>query len=387
MLSKELVEYFYEGAHIHRWNEHIRSNGFTELDNQAHKMIIAYVLARFEEDDHNVKINWLQLIEGCIFELMHRNCVTDIKPYIYHKMARKFGTEINEWVYNTICERIPDLSEDFKEKFHRYYFDDSYSAMERKILKAASYLSTRWEFNIIRHFNKSIYGIKEINQVINDELEDYYSFSGVEKLSLKGKTKHFIDLMGKLRFQKRWVQSPRIPETSVMGHIIIVAMLGYFCSDREDKAISNFICGLFHDMPEALTRDIISPVKRSIPGLDDYIKEIEKELIEEKLLPLLPKEWHKDIVYYTQNEFCDKNMVEGKEVLVEPDKVGAFGEKPVNGIMLKACDNLAAYAEIKLSERYGITSPAMESAELELRKKYKGKIINGIDFGKIFFEL
>lgn len=387
MLSKELVEYCYEGAHIHRWNEHIRSNGFTELDNQAHKMLIAYVLARFEEDDHEVQIDWLKLIEGCIFELMHRNCITDIKPYIYHKMAKKFGPEINQWVYDTIVERIPDLTPEFKEKFHRYYFDDSYAAMERRILKAASYLSTRWEFNIIRHFNKNIYGIKEINQVIKDELEDYYSFSGVKKLALKGKTKHFIDLMGKLRFQKRWVQSPRIPETSVMGHIIVVAMLGYFCSDTPEKAISNFICGLFHDMPEALTRDIISPVKRSIPGLDSYIKEIEKDLIEEKLLPLLPSTWHRDIIYYTQNEFCNKNMVDGKEVLVDEDQVGAFGTKPVNGTMLKACDNLAAFAEIRLSSRYGITSPIMEHAAQDLIKKYADTTINGIDFGKIFVEL
>lgn len=387
MLSKELVEFFYEGAHIHRWNEHIRTNGFTELDNQAHKMLIAYVLARFEEDDHNAKIDWLQLYEGCIFELLHRNCMTDIKPYIYHKMAKKFGPEINEWVYQTIIERVPSLSEEFKAKFHRYYFDDSYAVLERRILKAASYLSTRWEFNIIRHFNKNIYGIKDINRVIKDELEDYYSFSGVEKIALKGKTKHFIDLVGKLRFQKRWVQSPRIPETTVMGHVIIVAMLGYFCSDTEAKAISNFTCGLFHDLPEALTRDIISPVKRSVPGLDAYIKEIEKDLIEEKLLPLLPHSWHKDIVYYTQNEFCDKNMVDGKEVFVDKDQVGSFGEMPVNGTMLKACDNLAAYAEIMLSTRYGITSPIMEHAAAELRKKYAEQTINGIDFGKIFNEL
>lgn len=387
MLSKELVEFFYEGAHIHRWNEHIRTNGFTELDNQAHKMIIAYALARFEEDDHNAQINWLQLIEGEIFELMHRNCMTDIKPYIYHKMSKKFGDEINEWAYNTVLDRVPNLSEDFKEKFHRYYFDPEYSAVEKRILKAASYLSTRWEFNIIRRFNESIYGIKEINRVIKDELEDYYSFSGVKKIALKGKTKHFIDLMGKLRFQKRWVQSPRIPETSVMGHIIIVAMLGYFCSDSEEKAISNFICGLFHDMPEALTRDIISPVKRSVPGLDEYIKEIEKDLIEEKLLPLLPNAWHRDIVYYTQNEFCNKNMVNGQEVLVGEEQVGTFGEKPVNGTMLKACDNLAAYAEIQLSRLYGITSPIMDNAAKELRKKYNAKVINGVDFGKIFYEL
>ena len=52
MLTKSFIEFLYEAAHIQRWNEHIRPMGFTELDKQAHKMMIVYVLARHEEDDH-----------------------------------------------------------------------------------------------------------------------------------------------------------------------------------------------------------------------------------------------------------------------------------------------------------------------------------------------
>ena len=46
MLTKSFIEFLYEAAHIQRWNEHIRPMGFTELDKQAHKMMIVYVLAR-----------------------------------------------------------------------------------------------------------------------------------------------------------------------------------------------------------------------------------------------------------------------------------------------------------------------------------------------------
>ena len=51
MLNKVFVEFLYEAAHIQRWNDHIRPNGFTELDKQAHKMMILYVLAKYEEQD------------------------------------------------------------------------------------------------------------------------------------------------------------------------------------------------------------------------------------------------------------------------------------------------------------------------------------------------
>jgi putative hydrolase of HD superfamily len=73
------------------------------------------------------------------------------------------------------------------------------------------------------------------------------------------------------------------------------------------------LCGLFHDLPEVLTRDIISPVKRSIRGLDELIKQIEKEQVAEKLLPLLPASWHQDINYYTENEFANKCRVDGED--------------------------------------------------------------------------
>ena len=91
MLTKSFIEFLYEAAHIQRWNEHIRPSGFTELDKQAHKMMIVYVLARHEEDDHGAEINWRLLIEGGIFEFMQRNALTDIKPTIFHEMMRVYG--------------------------------------------------------------------------------------------------------------------------------------------------------------------------------------------------------------------------------------------------------------------------------------------------------
>jgi putative hydrolases of HD superfamily len=38
-----------------------------------------------------------------------------------------------------------------------------------------------------------------------------------------------------------------------------------------------------------LTRDIISPIKRSIEGLDELIKETNSGQMEDVLLPLLPR--------------------------------------------------------------------------------------------------
>ena len=78
-----------------------------------------------------------------------------------------------------------------------------------------------------------------------------------------------------LRYQIRWIQLYRIPKTSVLGHQFIISIITYIFSIEEnfDKKIYNrFFTGLFHDLPEMLTRDTISPLKYNIKGFDKFLK-------------------------------------------------------------------------------------------------------------------
>jgi putative hydrolase of HD superfamily len=54
MIKKELLERFFEAANMQRWNDHIKPVELTELDKQSHKMVFAYVIAKFEEEDRNI---------------------------------------------------------------------------------------------------------------------------------------------------------------------------------------------------------------------------------------------------------------------------------------------------------------------------------------------
>ena len=396
MLSKKFIEFLFEGAHIQRWNDHIRPNGFTELDKQAHKMMILYILAKYEEQDHGAQLNWRALIEGGIFEFMHRIILTDIKPPIYHELMRVHGRKLNAWIYSQLERRVPELDEVFFDKLKRWFDYPEENRLEKKLLRAAHYLATQWEFGIIYHFNQAIYGIDATKAAIESNIEDHYDLAGVQKISLKGKTSKFIDLVGQLRFQKRWAQSPRVPETSVMGHVLIVAILGYFCAAEigacDERIVNDFLCGLFHDLPEVLTRDIISPVKTSVEGLDDLIKDIEKRQVAEKLLPLLPWGWHEEIIYFTQNEFTNRIMLDGVPTEVSEEElngkynVDGHGYKAVDGRMLKGCDHQAAFVEAYLSTEYGITSKHLLNGMADLREKYKNKTIAGINFGAVYDE-
>ena len=394
-MIEKLIERFFEAASMQRWNDHIRPVELTELDKQAHKMVIAYVIAKIEEDKKGKgHVDWLKLIESFIFEFLYRLVLTDIKPPVFHRMMAERRQELNNHVLNELKEDFDYLNDEkFKYKFENYFMRDE-NTLERKILRAAHYLATNWEFKIIYHSAPFIYGIEKTKENIENQIEDHYDLIGVQKILLGKKSYGFVDLCGQLRFQKRWAHSPRVPETSVLGHMLIVAITAYLCTIKmetdpcEKRVYNNFFAGLFHDLPEVSTRDIISPIK-SAAGLEDIIKDYENERMKEEVLPLLPKTWHGEMKYFTEDEFENKIKKEGvpqngikfKEM---NKKYNKNEYSPLDGELIRACDKLAAFIETNLSIEYGITSRYLEEGRENIFGVYKNKVISGTDFGRIF---
>ncbi len=392
MIRKELFELFFEAASIQRWNDHIRPEHFTELDKQAHKMVYAYVLAKIEEADHGAEINWPRLIEGGLFEFLQRVVLTDLKPPVYYRLMDEKGEQLNRWVLEQLQYKVTDLSVDFISMMENYLFSPIRDNLERRILKAAHYLATNWEFTIIYRLNEGIYGLEETRAAIANQIEEHYDLAGVQKLALGKKTSNFLDLVGQLRFQQRWAQSPRVPKTSVMGHMLVVAMMSYLCSVElracPQRIYNNYFAALFHDLPEVLTRDIVSPVKRSVAGIEEIIKDIEHRQLEERIFPLLPVAWHDELKYFTDNEFASK-IIEGGQIrkVSSEDINHSYNSdqfSPLDGEIIKACDHLAAAIETFLSSSHGIKSSHLEEGNRQLYNQYINRSIAGINFGQLF---
>ncbi len=391
MITKGLIDRVYSAASIQRWNDHARPVEFTELDKQAHKMIIAYVIAKFEEDTETKNpVDWPALIEGGIFEFLHRITLTDLKPAVFHELMTREREKLNHWVLEQLEGEIRDIGRGFRDRFSRYLSDPAYSRREKRILKAAHYMATNWEFKIIYNVSPFIYGIEKTKQEIENQIEDHYDLIGVQKLSLGKKSYGFIDLCGQLRFQQRWAQSPRLPKTSVLGHLLVVATLSYLASMElgfsGKRVYNNFYSALFHDLPEVLTKDIVHPIKRSIEGLEKIIRNYERKQLEEKILPLLPVPWHREITFFVENEF-DNRILRGGQA----EKVAAIGEdisgdefSPVDGKIIEICDKFAAYVEVCLSMDLGICPKNFEQAKEKLYRDYHGADIYGFPFGTLF---
>jgi len=394
MISKEMLELLFRPASIQRWNDHIRPHtGFSELDKQAHKMVFAYILARTEEHQESTTVDWQQLIEGGLFEFLQRSILTDLKPDIFHQLMEHKSRELNAWVTEQLKPSVEGIRGGFWQKLNDYLNDPAYSAREKRILRAAHYLATSWEFSIIEHMNQGIYGLEETRGNITSEVEEFYDLSGVQRYVLGQKNRNFMDLVGQLRFQQRWAQSPRVPQTSVLGHMLIVAVLAYLFSVETGacgkRIYNNYFAGLFHDLPEVLTRDIVSPVKRSVQGLDAIIKEIEKKQFDEKILPLLPQEWHEEMLYFLEDEFKNKVTVDAKVLLCPPEGIDPHYNQnqfsPLDGELVRACDQLAAYIEAALSIEYGIKAPDLLRGKEKIYAGYAHQKHAGLDF-KVYFD-
>ncbi len=391
MLNPKLIESFFTAASIQRWNDYPRMVDLVELDKQAHKFIIAYFFAKIEIDNGN-DIDMSALIEAGIFEFLRRVVVTDIRPDVFHIMLEKKKNELNEWVLTQLGEKINDIEGgEFSKRFKSYLVDENMYKKERFILKASSYISTKWEFSIIYQTSQFLNDIEDVKKAVDSEIEDYYELLGVRKFELGKKLSRFIDLSGRLRFQKRWAQTPRVPETSVLGHMLIVSLLSYFYS-LEIKACkkrleNNFFCALFHDLPEALTRDIITPVKYSVSGMNDIISEFEILKIKNDILPLIPYSMRGEFSYLLglyddkKDEFLNK--VNQKSIKVV-DTLNAYNEDRYNvidGVALKACDRLAAFVEATLSISHGVKSNELINGKKETLAKLKeNSSISGVNF-------
>ncbi|RXJ92806.1 hydrolase [Malaciobacter molluscorum] len=393
MINPKVIDYIFSSASIQRWNDYPRMVELVELDKQAHKFIIAFFIAKLEKD-----INFTHLIEAGIFEFLRRIVVTDIRPDVFRKALQKKSKEINSWVIEKLKDSLePIQNGTFLKKFEEYLTDLNMYKKERFILKAASYLATKWEFSIVYQTSKFLTDIENVKRSVEDEIEDYYELIGVRKIGLNKKLSRIIDLSGRLRFQKRWAQTPRIPETSVLGHMLTVALFAYFYSKNIDacdqRLQNNFYTALFHDLPEALTKDIISPVKYSVDELSNIIAEYEIIKIEDDILPFIPDNLKDEFSYLLglyedkkKDEFLNKIKYNNKIKII--DNISEYNLDKYNAIdgeALKQCDKLSAFIEASLSISHGIKSKELQSGKKHIYKTLKK--IENIDFKQIAKEI
>ena len=139
MINPEFLHLLFSTASIDRWNDQIRPVDFVELDKQAHKMIIAWLLGHIEEEENGMAVDWVKLIDYGMVEFAYRAVVTDLKPPVFHHLLQHRKTELDNYVEKELLG-VADAR--FMERFHAYTKSDE-NELERRILNAAHFLKSR----------------------------------------------------------------------------------------------------------------------------------------------------------------------------------------------------------------------------------------------------
>lgn len=392
MLKKSLTELLFKGFSIQRWNDKLRPIELIETDKHSHKMMIAYCLAKYEEQE-GLKVDWLNIIKGGIYEYLRRIIISDIQQPVYREIEKnsELVSKLNKWVWHEIQSKIGNNT--VREEMEEYLLGEDFMTDDSKnILQAAHIYASYWEFNIIKNLNVQDYQIDNIASSFKTKLNECESLSGIFRLNQNHGIKNFIDLCGQMRYQIRWGQLPRIPRTSVLGHVMLVASLSFMLTNEIDnpapkRIYNNFFGALFHDLPEAVTRDIISPLKKKVPGMGKEISRIEDYLMNKEVIPHLEPSWIDEINMFTKDEF--KSKINGNQITTSNEinkKYNSNEFNPYDGELIKAADELAAFLEVWSSIRHGIKSNEMEEAMWDIRYRYiyDGNDIAGIPLNELY---
>lgn len=396
-LRKGLLQFVFSGSFMKRWNDKLRPMELVEVEKQAHKMIIAFILLVLNTKDMKLEEQvdlGEKVILGGIFDYFYRLVITDIKPPVFYKIKSNPAhfAELTNWVLEQLNPRVEGLGKDFWQQLKNYFYYPI-EDLSSKILGASHLLASRWEFSVLKKLNFLDPEMEEIEHSFIQRLRGFYDLKGVKDLTENQQSAltQFMNLCGQLRFQKRWSQTPRIPETSVLGHLFIVACYAYFfslavgaCKRRREN---NFFAGLFHDIPELLTRDIISPVKKSVSRIGSLIREYEEQELNKKIFSLFVESQYKELLrklkYFlgieVGSEFISTIIKDNevKEVTLRQlqTEYNKNTFEPKDGELLKVCDNIAAFIEAYTATRNGIINEHLQLAQLRIKNKYQNYIL------------
>ena len=346
----------FDSVNMSRWNDHLRTLDLTELDKQSHKAIIAWVIAKGESDAGR-PVDWNALIEHNLFAFLQRIALTDLKPQVFHRIVKEKKDEVNRYVLEFFDANIPDMEPGFRERFTRY-LTSSQDTHEDRIISAAHYLATKWEFDTIYDVNKSVWGIETTRQEIEEQISRHQNLAGVKDMAITySDLAKFVNILGQLRFQQRWARSPRIPKTTVLGHSLLVANMVYLNDVDDgvtgDRVYYDYYSALFHDLPEVMTKDVITPVKVSVTGLPDLLEGIERTMVEDTIMPLIPESWAEELRFMAYRPFEDST------------------DPPRHGRQIKACDVLGAWMEAHISITYGIKSRTLVEGRRSAEQRFR----------------
>ncbi len=93
-------------------------------------------------------------------------------------------------------ESLAHLSVDFYNKFIQFISsnpeDEDFNSIEFKLVSAAHFLATQWEFNVIAHFSPPLFGVESTREEIQSQVDKHLEIKSVKKILYLDKNRESV---------------------------------------------------------------------------------------------------------------------------------------------------------------------------------------------------
>jgi putative hydrolases of HD superfamily len=349
------------GISMKRWNNFPRIEYISHLDNVGFVIHIALFLADIEEREKNIALDKEFIIKRILFHSLVGLILSDINagtkdyikmvnPLIFSKVEKEalekiLALEGNESIKEDILKTMKE-----KEKM-----------LEINIIEAARKYSGLLECSVNYKIFPEVYEVP-MSQ-INASLEKIKKKVKSLDILLKNENyKKYLFNIKRLSHITRWNGKVKFLPISVMSHLVTVCFISYVIAHIEAEnnnplpSLDLILRGLYHDIPEAITGDIIAPTKKSVKWFSEVLEEVEKNMLNDYLFSYIGKDYKKFISPYLFHPF-DGEM----------------------GKIVKYADNLSALFEAKIEVISGNVRE-FEDISVHIHKKLIGSDLVSVNY-------
>lgn len=291
-MFSSLLNFVLRGLTVTRWSNFPRIERPNSLDHIAFSLHVTYLLADLMEESVDIQYDRIGIFKRALFSLLFTSAYSDINADVKSRLKRGYPD-----IYAGLCKKMHagvlswgmegDIAVEFQD-FVRQLESDAPAPQEQAILSYGKYVSAYYE----AEFNSRIYPEVYAGPLAQIKLRlaepRFDEFRKHIDVSVDSGPIRFLLSIRRLQSALRWNRLKRAYPVSVMSHLFIVSVISFvlFRSEKRSDAetAEALLRSLYHDVPETITGDIITPTKKATPGLEGVINKIEEELVEEQLL-------------------------------------------------------------------------------------------------------
>lgn len=282
---------------IYRWNNFPRLENITTNDNLAFVLHTITLISYIIEEKEGKKVDLSYIYKKVLFESFDTYILSDINSDVQFRVKQKNSAIfklLQEKVYSFISNL--ELPERIKDDIKFIY--DNKNNPKYELEDNIYHYAKLWVAYYEAYYNGKIYHdiyepiLKNMEARINSKEYDLFKkYININKT--ESDLEKFLFNIRRLQFNFRRNRMKRMYPVSVMSHLFVTFFLSYIVWNLEGKTNEEILTlmkiALFHDIPEAITWDIVAPTKRAIKWFEELLADVEKDMLQEYLLVYIDK--------------------------------------------------------------------------------------------------